>query len=117
MKKFLIGAGIISGGIFYIIIGLLGLAIHLWTIAISFFYGGIFSAIIALSLPFIAELFWFFKSWGITGTFFNTYTSFIAAYVVLSISTLLAISFLSSKMDSNTELEKEEPFFPDFNGK
>jgi len=109
VKKFLLGAGIVSGGIFYFIIGLLGLAIHLWTIAISFYYGGIFSAIIALSLPFIAELFWFINSWIITETFFNTYTSSIAAYAVVSISTLLIIGFLSSKMNDNAELEKEEP--------
>ena len=109
MKKILLNIGIASGGIFYFIIGILGLVIHLWTIAISFYYGGVFSAIIALSLPFIAEFFWFIKSWIITETFFNTYTSSIATYAVVSISTLLVIGFLSSRMNDNAELDKEKP--------
>ena len=107
MKKILLNSGMASGGIFYFIIGLLGLAIHLWTIAISFFYGGLLLATIALSLPFISELFWYFKSWGITNTFFNTYTLTITAYVVLSLTTLTIMGLLlgsGNKID-----EKEEP--------
>ena len=107
MKKALLNIGIASGGIFYIIIGLLGLVIHLWTIAVSFVYGGFLLATIALSLPFISELFWYFKSWGLTNTFFNTYTLSITAYVVLSLITLTIMSFL---LDSSNKIdEKEEP--------
>jgi len=104
MKKFLLSIGIASGSIFYIIIGILGLVIHLWTILLSWGSNGIVAAIIALSLPVISEIFWFFKSWNTTGSFFNTYTIAILVYVVLWVSTVIILGFFTNKISKEDEM-------------
>lgn len=56
---------------------------HLWTVIIAFTVGGILSGIISLLLPFLAEVYWMFKMFGVN----NTY-----AYIAL-IHLILAIPF------------------------
>lgn len=56
---------------------------HLWTVIIAFTVGGILSGIITLLLPFLAEIYWMFKMFGVNDTY---------AYIAL-IHLILAIPF------------------------
>jgi len=56
---------------------------HIWTVVIAFQVGGFLSGIVSLFLPFLAELYWMLKMFGVN----NTY-----AYIAL-IHLILAIPF------------------------
>lgn len=104
IKKLLSKAGIISSGIFYLIVGLGGIAIHLWTILLSLGSHGIIGATISFITPLASEVYWIFKLWGITGMFFNIYTVSIVLYIVMSVF----IMFIISRITSSIENKKEE---------
>lgn len=38
---------------------------HLWTVVIAFSIGGFFAGLISLFLPFLSELYWMFKMFGV----------------------------------------------------
>lgn len=56
---------------------------HIWTVIIAFSEGGIFGGILTLFLPFLGELYWMFKMFGINDPY---------AYIAL-IHLILAIPF------------------------
>lgn len=101
-KDILIGAGCAFAGLIYVVMGILGLLIHLWTILIAFNISGIFAALISLVAPLFAEAYWFFVSWGVTGTPFNTYGVAIMAYAGLWVVFVLLTSFFGNKMDDQS---------------
>lgn len=54
---------------------------HIWTVIIAFTVGGIFSGIISLILPFLAELYWMFKMFGEN----DVYAYIALAHLILAI--------------------------------
>lgn len=56
---------------------------HIWTVIIAFSEGGFISGIISLVLPFLAELYWMFKMFGINDLY---------AYIAL-VHLILALPF------------------------
>jgi len=56
---------------------------HIWTVIIAFTVGGFLAGIISLFLPFLAELYWMFKMFGVND---------IYAYIAL-VHLILAIPF------------------------
>lgn len=38
---------------------------HLWTVVIAFSIGGFFAGLMSLFLPFLSELYWMFKMFGV----------------------------------------------------
>ena len=95
-----IGAGTagVLGFIFYCIAGLLGTAIHVWTIIIAFLMGGLFLAIISTFFPVLAQIYWGIKVWAYTGTFLNYYCLALLGYVLLWVLALggFAVAGLTS---------------------
>lgn len=89
------GVGCAFGGIIYLIAGILGLIIHIWTILIAYSFGGLIYAIISLILPVIAQIYWGIRVWTYTGTFFNYYCIALVGYVVLWIVALGILAFVS----------------------
>lgn len=54
---------------------------HLWTVIIAFTEGGFLGGIISLFLPFLAELYWMFKMFGVN----DTYAYIALAHLILAI--------------------------------
>ncbi len=86
------GTGCLLLGVAYPIIMLLGLIIHIWTVVIAYFSGGIVAVLISLMLPVLAELYWGYTIWSTTGTFFNLYCLALLAYVVAFMIASVGIS-------------------------
>jgi hypothetical protein len=56
---------------------------HIWTVIIAFSQAGFFGGLLTLFLPFLGELYWMFKMFGVNDTY---------AYIAL-IHLILAIPF------------------------
>lgn len=90
------GAGCFLAGSAYLILSILGIIIHVLTIVIAFLSGGIISATLSLILPVLAQLYWGFRIWSATGTFFNLYCLALAGYVVLWIVFIIGMLMTES---------------------
>lgn len=99
IKNILAGTGVAIGSVLYLIMGILGLIIHLWTIIISLGEKGIIAALITLVVPVLAEIYWGTYSWNMTGTLLNTYCMALGVYILLFIISIAIISFSTSKME------------------
>lgn len=104
MKKILAGAAQGAGcafmGLGYLVMGGLGLLIHVLTILIAFSVSGIIGAIISLMLPLISQIFWFIKMWSVAGTILNPYCIIILAYIgswIVIIVGLLVVAYASER--------------------
>ncbi|MGM0922856.1 MAG: hypothetical protein ACQEWW_16855 [Bacillota bacterium] len=76
-----------------------GIAIHLWTVLMSWAEYGLVGAVIAFMTPFVAELFWIVKTTLDIG-FLNTYNILIIVqFVVKWVGTLIlaGLSHLAEK--------------------
>jgi hypothetical protein len=104
LKNVFIGAGAVMGVIFYLIIGITGLLIHLWTIIISLTESGIVGALATLVFPGLAEIYWAIVAWSMTGTFANTYTLTVVGYAALFV-VLLCIAGIVGYFSSKSEQE------------
>jgi hypothetical protein len=71
------------GTIIYLILGIAGAAIHLWTILIAFGSSGFISALITFFAPVASQFYWAYYSYEITHTIFNTYLVTLAAYIAM----------------------------------
>ncbi len=78
--------GCLVSGSSFMALGILGVAIHVWTIIIAYSVSGLVSAILALIFPVLAELYWFFRVCAMTGTVLNLYCISLLAYLGLWIS-------------------------------
>lgn len=76
-------AGCAIAGVAYPLMGLLGAAIHVWTIVIAFATKGLFAAILSLVFPVLAQLYWGVTIWRASGTFANPYCLALVAYASL----------------------------------
>ena len=76
-------AGCALFGTGYLAMGVLGLILHVWTIVLAYEASGLFAAMIALCLPVLAQLYWFFQVMSATGTIANTYCLAILGYLGL----------------------------------
>ena len=71
---------------------------HIYTCFIAFKIAGFIAATISLALPFVAELYWFWRIWNDSGYFLNHYTSLILTLLVfLIIGGLWVIAFEKTK--------------------
>ena len=70
------------GTIAYLILGIVGAIIHLWTILMAFGSGGFSAALITLVTPPVSEFYWAYYALRTTHTVFNTYWLTLAIYLV-----------------------------------
>jgi hypothetical protein len=99
LKTILATTGFVTGGLLYIVVAILGLLLHLWTILIAFGYSGIIAALISLVFPVIAELYWAFYSWKAAGTIVNTYCVSLGVYAIMFIVSILIVGLSASKLE------------------
>jgi hypothetical protein len=85
-------------GILLIIMNILGVLIHLFTVLMANEVDGFIMAAVTLVTPVVAELFWFVRVWIIRGEFLNPYTMGILAYV----SVYILIAIILNKAEKNT---------------
>ncbi|MGE5443743.1 MAG: hypothetical protein ACM3SR_03975 [Ignavibacteriales bacterium] len=86
LKRVAQNLGCLVSGSSFIALGILGVAIHVWTIIIAYGVSGLGSAILALIFPVLAELYWFFRVCVMTGTALNLYCISLLVYLGLWIS-------------------------------
>lgn len=103
VRSLVVGAGAATAGILYIILGIAGLLLHLWTILISLGEKGIIAALVTLVAPVLAELYWSVLSWRMTGTFLNTYTLAIVGYLILFMIVIALFGLCSWQADKIKE--------------
>ena len=90
----------IGGGIMmlaYIVAGILGLVIHVWTIVIAFMTSGLFAAVLTFIFPVLSEIYWFFKVGSSLG-FGTNYCIVIMVHIGL-----FGVVFLGAKIAGNGE--------------
>ena len=68
-----------------------GISLHLYTILVAYKVSGFISALIALSLPFITQVYWVIKMWHITDHFINGYSFYVFIYIVYFIIAMTLI--------------------------
>jgi hypothetical protein len=68
--------------IYYIVLYLGGLALHLWTGYIAYRTSGFIIIVLTLFLPGFAETVWFVVIWRETGVFLNWYTLAVLSLVI-----------------------------------
>lgn len=73
------------GCVMYVVVGIGGVLLYAWSIAISFALYGFLGAVIVLCTPVLSQFFFFFKFWVELHTILNTY----------SVSWLLVVVFFS----------------------
>ena len=88
-------AGCALFGVGYMGMGVLGLIIHVWTIIIAYEASGLFAAVLALCLPVLAQIYWFFQVMGATETVANTYCLSILAYLALMAILIVAVAVVA----------------------
>ncbi|MDY0076158.1 MAG: hypothetical protein RBR87_02695 [Bacteroidales bacterium] len=54
---------------------------HIWTVVIAFTIGGFLAGVISLFLPFLAELYWMFKMFGVN----DAYAYIALVHLILAI--------------------------------
>ncbi|AZB43520.1 hypothetical protein CEF21_15085 [Bacillus sp. FJAT-42376] len=66
------------------------LIFHLWTVLLAYSQHGILGGLIALCLPVVAEVYWFFYSIGIA-SLFNTYSLLLLVNILFAVGAYLFI--------------------------
>lgn len=90
--------GYAIGGTAYVILSILGLILHVWTIIIAFMIKGFLAALISFVLPVISQIFWFFKIGSNVGYTNNWFCISIMAYVGLWI-----VAFIGMAIAGNSD--------------
>ena len=72
-------------GLAFLVIKLLGLALHIYTIYFAYIVKGFWAAIITFFLPFLSQVFWVFNTVSGFGQWINPYTFWVGLYVILAI--------------------------------
>lgn len=67
----------------YLILGIAGAAIHLWTVLMALGSSGLIAALITFVAPVVSQFYWAYYSYQITHTVFNTYLVALAAYIAV----------------------------------
>jgi len=90
------GAGCLLGGLSRLALSGLGICLHVITIVISFKFAGLFAAIISACLPVLAQIYWVYKIWSVTGVFLNWFSILILIYLALWVVFIGACALASS---------------------
>jgi hypothetical protein len=75
-----------------------GVALHLYTVLVAFQFWGFLSAMLALCVPFVAELVCFIVFWWKSGTLFNGY-SFYALLFLFAVFAAFTLTALGTWVD------------------
>lgn len=74
-----------------VILGMIPLYIHVWTLLIAILHGRIILAVIGLFLPVISWFYWFAVVWTEKGTFLNPYCLMIILSLLFFITGVIKI--------------------------
>jgi hypothetical protein len=72
-------------GLAFLLIKLLGLALHIYTIYFAYVIKGFLAALITFFMPLISQIFWVFNSVGMFGKWINPFSFYVGLYVILAI--------------------------------
>lgn len=93
-------AGIALFTLVYVGFGILGLVIHVWTIVIAYAASGLFAALIALCLPVLAQVYWFFQVMSASETIANSYCLSILIYLALLVVMFFGVTAVVARAES-----------------
>lgn len=78
--------GCLVSGSTFLLLAILGVAMHVWTIVIAYGVSGFGSAILAFIFPVLAELYWGIRVCVMSGTVLNLYCISLLVYLAMWIS-------------------------------
>ena len=113
LNEFIVGAGYATVGLIahlvYFGLFILGVFLHIGTVYIAFKFDGVFSALITLIFPFIAEINWDIIIWRWTGQFWNLYAVILGIYITLWIAYYIIFGALALVIGYfNDKVQKQE---------
>jgi putative flippase GtrA len=76
------------------------IALHVYTMLVAFKFSGFISAVITFIFPYIAQAYWVWKTWDITGDFINPYSFYVFVYLGWFAVGLILL-FIGSALHSN----------------
>lgn len=88
MKKVVAG----GAGILYVLLGVVGIVIHIWSIYIIYTLYGAFWGIVSVFFPVVAEVFIVIIMTLASGTFLTIYTTVVLAYLTVTVILAIVIS-------------------------
>jgi len=85
--------------VLYLLLGIVGIIIHVWTILIAYNMKGLIGACISFVLPILSEIFWMIASYTISHTIFTIYNVVIMSYAITAVILLLLISYFTKSKE------------------
>jgi hypothetical protein len=76
-----------------LLVKLIAVGIHLWTVCVAYHFAGIVGALISLVAPVISQLYWMNFSWHHSDTIFTPYITTIFIYLI-SLGIILILGLL-----------------------
>jgi|TARA_E500000318_G_scaffold49175_1_gene46236 hypothetical protein len=101
------GIGLFIAGISMLVIQVLGLFLHLYTIILAYGIGGLFAAFISFIAPFFSQLYWIYYFKKLEGLWINSFSFIVLLYVGLVI-VLYVIVFLSGLGAAISQTDKDK---------
>lgn len=89
--------GCALAGTAYMILSVLGVIIHVWTIILAFMIKGFLAAIITFVFPVLSQIFWFFKIGSNVGYTNNWFCIAIMVYAGLWVVVFVGVALAGSK--------------------
>ena len=83
--------------VLYLLLGIAGIVLHLYTVLLAFFEKGFLSALITFVFPIVSQLYWIAYWIGKLGTFFNTYTYLVLGYGLAWLIVIILLGVFSPK--------------------
>jgi len=90
-----IGFGL--SGVLYLLLGIAGVVLHLYTVLLAFLERGFLAALITFVFPIGSQIYWVAYWSGRLGTFFNTYTYLVLGYGLAWLIVIVLLGILSPK--------------------
>ena len=92
-------------GIVIIILQVGGAALYFYTLYLAYTLSGMIAAIISAMLPGLANIYWMYDRWSVTGDFLNFYTQLNLLWVGVYIGGIVLLGMDASISQRNKDTE------------
>ena len=85
IRRLILGMSAGIMGIAYLLITLLGFALHVYTVVIAYTVSGFWAAFLTFIFPVFSQIMWVISSIKASGQWINSYTSYVWLYLILCV--------------------------------
>ena len=85
LRRIFFGVSTGIAGLSFVLIKILGLGIHIYTIYFAYVIKGFGAAIISFFLPVLSQIYWVFISVKIFSAWMNPYAFYVGLYLILTV--------------------------------